>query len=84
VARDDLAARVAKAAGTKRIVKLSTMDVEQGVGTGAWHAKGESAICTSWDWDYICAAKRVYDKCPSLGATSIKAEGIVRSVAWRR
>jgi uncharacterized protein YbjT (DUF2867 family) len=37
VARDDLAARIAKAAGTKRIVKLSTMDVEQRVGTGVWH-----------------------------------------------
>jgi uncharacterized protein YbjT (DUF2867 family) len=37
VARDNLAARIAKAAGTKRIVKLSTMDVEQRVGTGVWH-----------------------------------------------
>ena len=37
MARDDLAARIAKAAGTKRIVKLSTMDVEQRVGTGVWH-----------------------------------------------
>jgi uncharacterized protein YbjT (DUF2867 family) len=43
-ARDEAAARVAKTAGVKRIVKLSSMDVAQQVGTGVWHARGEDAI----------------------------------------
>lgn len=45
--RDEGAARAAKAAGVKHIVKLSTMDVEQEVGTGVWHARGEAAIRAS-------------------------------------
>jgi uncharacterized protein YbjT (DUF2867 family) len=42
--RDGSAAQVALSAGVERIVKLSTIDVEQGVGTGVWHAQGEAAI----------------------------------------
>jgi uncharacterized protein YbjT (DUF2867 family) len=45
--RDEMAANLARAAGVKRLVKLSTMDVNQGVGTGVWHAKGEAAIRAS-------------------------------------
>jgi len=43
-ARDQAAARAAKAAGVKRLVKLSSIDARQGVGTGVWHAEGEAAI----------------------------------------
>jgi (4-alkanoyl-5-oxo-2,5-dihydrofuran-3-yl)methyl phosphate reductase len=43
-ARDGSAAQIAMDAGVHRIVKLSTLDVEQGVGTGVWHAQGEAAI----------------------------------------
>jgi uncharacterized protein YbjT (DUF2867 family) len=46
-ARDAAAAAVAKAAGANRVVKLSSMDVEQNTGTGAWHARGEAAIRAS-------------------------------------
>jgi (4-alkanoyl-5-oxo-2,5-dihydrofuran-3-yl)methyl phosphate reductase len=42
-ARDEVAAKAAKAAGVKRIVKLSSMDVEQGLAIGAWHERGEAA-----------------------------------------
>jgi uncharacterized protein YbjT (DUF2867 family) len=42
--RDEAAARVAKTAGVRRLVKLSSMDVAQQVGTGVWHARGEDAI----------------------------------------
>lgn len=41
---DALAAEAAKRAGVKRIVKLSSLDARQGVGTGVWHAAGEAAI----------------------------------------
>jgi uncharacterized protein YbjT (DUF2867 family) len=44
-ALDALAADTAKAAGVKRLVKLSSYDArEQNVGTGVWHAAGETAI----------------------------------------
>jgi uncharacterized protein YbjT (DUF2867 family) len=46
-ARDRGAASVAKAAGVRHIVKLSTLDVRTGVGTGSWHADGEDAIRAS-------------------------------------
>jgi uncharacterized protein YbjT (DUF2867 family) len=45
--RDEIAAQVATATGVTRLVKLSTMDVQQGVGTGPWHARGETAIRAS-------------------------------------
>ncbi|MCA9644157.1 MAG: NAD(P)H-binding protein, partial [Myxococcales bacterium] len=42
--RDRAAAFAAKAAGVRHLVKLSTLDVSSGVGTGSWHARGEEAI----------------------------------------
>jgi uncharacterized protein YbjT (DUF2867 family) len=45
--RDAIAASAAKTAGVKHLVKLSSMDARQNVGTGAWHAQGESAIRAS-------------------------------------
>jgi len=42
--RDELAAAVARAAGVRHLVKLSTMDVPLNVGTGVWHSRGEAAI----------------------------------------
>lgn len=44
---DEQAATAAKAAGVRRIVKLSSMDVEQGLAIGAWHERGEAAIRAS-------------------------------------
>jgi uncharacterized protein YbjT (DUF2867 family) len=46
-ARDRVAAFAAKAAGVRRVVKLSTLDVHSGVGTGPWHALGEAAVLDS-------------------------------------
>lgn len=37
-------ALAARAAGVEHLVKLSTMDVSTGVGTGPWHARGETAV----------------------------------------
>jgi uncharacterized protein YbjT (DUF2867 family) len=42
--RDEAAAALAKEEGVKRIVKLSSLDVEHGLAIGAWHEKGEAAI----------------------------------------
>jgi uncharacterized protein YbjT (DUF2867 family) len=76
--RDALAASLAKEAGVSRIVKLSSMDVEQGLAIGAWHEKGEHAI-------RACKVPFVFVR-PSgfmnnllAWAHSIKTERIVRS-----
>jgi (4-alkanoyl-5-oxo-2,5-dihydrofuran-3-yl)methyl phosphate reductase len=42
--RDEAAAVLAKEEGVKRVVKLSSLDVEHGLAIGAWHEKGEAAI----------------------------------------
>jgi uncharacterized protein YbjT (DUF2867 family) len=42
--RDEIAAVAAKDAGVRHIVKLSSMDVQQGLAIGAWHERGEAAI----------------------------------------
>ena len=42
--RDRICALAAGTAGVRHLVKLSTLDVKTGVGTGPWHASGEAAI----------------------------------------
>lgn len=42
--RDAAAAQTAKEAGVQHVVKLSSHDARQNVGTGVWHARGEAAI----------------------------------------
>lgn len=42
--RDRVCALAARDAGVRHLVKLSTLDVKTGVGTGPWHARGEEAI----------------------------------------
>lgn len=46
-ARDRVCALAAGDAGVQHLVKLSTLDVRTGVGTGPWHALGEEAIRNS-------------------------------------
>lgn len=41
---DRSVAVAAKSAGVRHVVKLSTLDVHNGVGTGPWHARGEVAV----------------------------------------
>src|SRR5581483_12119127 len=41
--RDEAAATIAREEGVRRIVKLSSLDVEHGLAIGAWHEKGEAA-----------------------------------------
>lgn len=42
--RDRTCALAARDAGVHHLAKLSTLDVNTGVGTGPWHARGEEAI----------------------------------------
>jgi len=42
--RDRAVAVAAKSTGVRHIVKLSTLDVQTGVGTGPWHARGEATV----------------------------------------
>lgn len=42
--RDEAAAVLSREEGIKRVVKLSSLDVEHGLAIGAWHEKGEAAI----------------------------------------
>jgi (4-alkanoyl-5-oxo-2,5-dihydrofuran-3-yl)methyl phosphate reductase len=45
--RDKMAAMISKEVGVRKIVKLSSLDVEHGLAIGAWHEKGEAAIRTT-------------------------------------
>lgn len=77
---DDLAAKAAKAAGVRHIVKLSSADVEQHLAIGAWHEKGEAAIR---DCRIPFTFVRPTGFMSNLLAWrhSIAAEGVVRSSA---
>jgi uncharacterized protein YbjT (DUF2867 family) len=76
--RDEAAAMVAKTAGVKNLVKLSSMDARQNVGTGAWHARGECAIRASGiPFTFVQPAGFMSNALE--WATSIKAEGLVRA-----
>jgi (4-alkanoyl-5-oxo-2,5-dihydrofuran-3-yl)methyl phosphate reductase len=76
--RDEAAAIAAKTAKVKLLVKLSSMDVEQGLAIGAWHERGEAAIrAAGIAFTFI----RPTGFMSNLLAwtRSIKTEGVVRS-----
>jgi uncharacterized protein YbjT (DUF2867 family) len=77
--RDEAAAHAAMGAGVKLLVKLSSMDSQQNIGTGVWHAQGESAIRASGiNFTFLQPTGFMSN---ALGwATSIKAEGLLRSL----
>jgi uncharacterized protein YbjT (DUF2867 family) len=77
-ARDAIAAQAAKAACVKHLVKLSSMDVEQGLAIGAWHEKGETAIRTS-GVPFTFVRPSGFMSNLLAWATPIKAEGAVRA-----
>jgi uncharacterized protein YbjT (DUF2867 family) len=77
--RDKLAAHAARACGVERLVKLSTFDVEFEVGTGPWHALGESAIRASGgDFTFIRASGFMDNAL--AWAPAIASSGVVESV----
>jgi uncharacterized protein YbjT (DUF2867 family) len=76
--RDEVAAKGAKAAGVRHLVKLSSMDVEQGLAIGAWHEQGEAAIRAS-GIAFTWVRPTGFMSNLLAWATSIEAEGIVRA-----
>jgi uncharacterized protein YbjT (DUF2867 family) len=78
--RDGIAAKAAKDAGVKHLVKLSSMDVEQGLAIGGWHEKGEAVICES-GVPVTFVRPTGFMSNLLAWARSIQAEGVVRSSA---
>ena len=76
--RDQAAAIAAKDAGVAHIVKLSSMDVEQGLAIGAWHERGEQAIRES-GVPFTFVQPTGFMSNLLAWAHSIQAEGVVRS-----
>jgi uncharacterized protein YbjT (DUF2867 family) len=76
--RDRAFARAARVAGVEHLVKLSTLDVTTGVGTGPWHARGETAVRESGlSFTFIRSAAFMSN---ILGwADSIASEGVLRA-----
>ncbi len=75
---DDGAAKAAKAAGVRHLVKLSSLDVEQNLAIGAWHERGEEAIRAS-GVPFTFLRPSGFMSNLLAWATSIKNEGVVRS-----
>jgi uncharacterized protein YbjT (DUF2867 family) len=76
--RDKSVALLAKEMKVKKIVKLSSLDVEHGLAIGAWHEKGEAAIRTS-AVPFTFVRPTGFMSNLLAWAHSIKTEQIVRS-----
>jgi uncharacterized protein YbjT (DUF2867 family) len=76
--QDRAVALAARYAGVGHVVKLSTLDVRTGIGTGPWHARGEAAIRESGvAFTFIQAAGFMSN---ALGwAEAIRRDGLLRS-----
>ncbi len=76
--RDRTVAFAAKSAGIGHLVKLSTLDVHTGVGTGTWHARGEAAVRESGvAYTFIQAAGFMLN---ALGwSDTIREESVLRT-----
>jgi uncharacterized protein YbjT (DUF2867 family) len=73
---DRICAGAAQDAGIKHLVKLSTIDVETGIGTGPWHAMGEDAIRGSGvDFTFIRTAAFMSNALS--WADSIREDGVL-------
>lgn len=76
--RDRAAARAARDAGVRRVVKLSTLDVRTGVGTGSWHARGERAIRES-GVSFTFVRSAAFMSNALSWAHTIRREGVLRT-----
>jgi uncharacterized protein YbjT (DUF2867 family) len=79
-ALDATAAKAAKAAGIKHLVKLSSMDVQHGLAIGAWHEQGEAAI-RACGVPFTFIQPTGFMSNLLAWARSIRTEGIVHSSA---
>ena len=76
--QDTAAANAAKAAGVSHLVKLSSYDARENVGTGVWHAQGEVAVrCSGIDFTFVQPSGFMSNAL--FWAKSIEDEGVVRS-----
>src|SRR5215831_2034432 len=76
--RDEAAAKAARAAGVKHLVKLSSMDVQQGLAIGVWHEHGEAAIrAVGVPFTFVQPTGFMANLL--AWAPSIKVEGVVRA-----
>jgi uncharacterized protein YbjT (DUF2867 family) len=76
--RDEAAAKLAKAAGVKHLVKLSALSAAQELAIGAWHAQGEAAIRADGPPSTFLRPAGFMSNALEW-ATSIRAEGVVRA-----
>ncbi len=77
-ARDEAAAKAARATDVKHLVKLSSMDVQQGLAIGAWHERGEAAVrARGIPFTFVQPTGFMFNLL--AWAPSIKAEAVVRS-----
>lgn len=76
--RDRLAATISRERGVRKIVKLSSLDVEQGLAIGAWHEKGEAAI-REIGIPFTFVRPTGFMSNLLAWAPSIKEDGVVRS-----
>jgi uncharacterized protein YbjT (DUF2867 family) len=76
--RDKAAAMISKALGVRKIVKLSSLDVEHGLAIGAWHEKGEAAIRTT-GIPFTVVRPTGFMSNLLAWAHSIRTESVVRS-----
>jgi uncharacterized protein YbjT (DUF2867 family) len=76
--QDGAAANAAKAAGVKHLVKLSSDDARENVGTGVWHAQGEVAVRSSGITSTFVQPSGFMSNA-LFWAKSIEDEGVVRS-----
>lgn len=76
--RDRAAAFSAKTAGVRHLVKLSTLDVSTGVGTGSWHARGEHAVRES-GVSFTFIRSSAFMSNALSWADTIKREGVLRT-----
>ena len=77
-ARDEAAANAARVTGVNHLVKLSSLDVEQGLAIGAWHERGEAAIRAS-GLPFTFVRPSGFMSNLLAWARSIKSEAIVRA-----
>lgn len=79
-ARDEAAANAARVAGVKHLVKLSSLDVQQGLAIGAWHERGEAAIRASGvPFTFTFVRPSGFMSNLLAWASAITAEGVVRA-----
>jgi uncharacterized protein YbjT (DUF2867 family) len=76
--RDQAAAMISKEVGVRKIVKLSSLDVEHNLAIGAWHEKGEAAIRTS-GLPFTFVRPTGFMSNLLAWAHSIRTESVVRS-----